>query len=173
MQGVSCWFSIGLKLRIIHVNVGTHGSCIRSNNPAYMPSILLERMHEPCVPTCNLTHITMQYQPFHRMILPILHDEMGHFCALIGSFRTVKQRTLYQETAHLSSQPYRFYLVFVAKTTGILCLFAQLFGCQCVVKAARNARISVMVCFRFEYASYARLLVKEFHVMFRAILKGA
>ena len=103
MQGVSCWFSIGLKLRIAHVNVGTHGSCVRSNNPAYMPPILLEWTHEPCVPTCNLTHITMQYQPFHRMILPILHDEMGHFCALIGSFRTVKRRTLYQETAHLSS----------------------------------------------------------------------
>ena len=103
MQGVNCWFSIGLKLRIAHVNVGTYGSCVRSNNPAYMPSILLERTHGSCVPTCNLTHITMQYQPFHRMILPILHDEMGHFCALIGSFRTVKRLTLHQETAHLSS----------------------------------------------------------------------
>ena len=103
MQGVNCWFSIGLKLRIVHVNVGTYSSCVRSNNSAYMPSILLERTHEPCVPTCNLTHITMQYQPFHRVILPILHDKMGHFCALIGSFRTVKRRTLYQETAYLSS----------------------------------------------------------------------
>ena len=52
-------------------------------------------------------------------------------------------------------------------------LVAQLFGCQCVVKTAQNARISVMGWFRFEYASYARLLVKEFHVMFRAILKGS
>ena len=35
------------------MHVGTHGSCVRSNNPVYSVAIPFECAHKPCVPTCS------------------------------------------------------------------------------------------------------------------------
>ena len=122
----------------------------------------------------------MQSHPYHNAISAISSYDITHFARWNGPFLSLNRVISDGQTMYFVSRNGPFVIVTLSflprihsKNDRHFMLVAQLFGCQCVVKTAQNARISVMVCFRFEYASYARLLVKEFHVMFRAILKGS
>ena len=47
-------------------HVGTHGSCVHSNNHVHSLTILLERTHEPCVPTSSSHSYPCAKQPMQQ-----------------------------------------------------------------------------------------------------------
>ena len=96
-------------------HVGTHGPCVRALIIVHLCFILLERTHEPCVPTClkvcnsftrpcvylstvlggrtgrtslhaYRSHSAIQSQPYCAVISVFLHGNISHFAMLSQSY---------------------------------------------------------------------------------------
>ena len=137
--------------------VGTHSSCVRSNNHASVSSFTLGGRTDraslyaiPAMLTFNLTHIMLLFHPFCTVVPPILRANMSHIVSLALISSSPPGFILYLPSFILL--PLNLVLLFPVR---MVCEPMNVFFCPALCKDTKFCK-RLQDFFRFFYDRYGR-----------------